>query len=296
MDGLNVAAELLADDAVRQQLLLHPLGVGLRLVTLIHRHDDGDWAGPNQNIRTRTSEPPGAPALLPLAFLACWTDSTVWFMTPSSAATTSTTMSVALAPRALMEEKAAWPGVSRKVIRSPVGSWTGGQKDRGQRSAALHRRMWGRSLPAGPVTQEGSDVLRDAAGLHGDQLALPQAVQQRRLPVIHMTHDSDHRGATRQERGVSGGPGVTGGSQTGQLADRRVRSGRVRFCRYLLWASLLGRSRLSLSLAHLNFIPDRITASLIQLSSRTESGRSESRSAGVLSSASRTWSVAEPGQ
>ena len=37
-------------------------------------------------------------------------------MTPSSAATTSTTMSVARAPRARMAVKAAWPGVSRKVM------------------------------------------------------------------------------------------------------------------------------------------------------------------------------------
>ena len=37
-------------------------------------------------------------------------------MTPSLAATTSTTMSVTFAPRARMELKAAWPGVSRKVI------------------------------------------------------------------------------------------------------------------------------------------------------------------------------------
>lgn len=36
-------------------------------------------------------------------------------------------MSVTLAPRALMEEKAAWPGVSRKVIFSPEGSWTAGE-------------------------------------------------------------------------------------------------------------------------------------------------------------------------
>lgn len=63
--------------------------------------------------------------LTPLDFLACWMDSTVWFMTPSSAATTRMMMSVTLAPRALMEEKAAWPGVSRKVIFSPEGSWTG---------------------------------------------------------------------------------------------------------------------------------------------------------------------------
>ena len=37
-------------------------------------------------------------------------------MTPSSAATTTTTTSVTLAPRARIAVKAAWPGVSRKVI------------------------------------------------------------------------------------------------------------------------------------------------------------------------------------
>ena len=45
-------------------------------------------------------------------------------ITPSSAATTSTTMSVTLAPRARIAEKAAWPGVSRKVTRSPLASRT----------------------------------------------------------------------------------------------------------------------------------------------------------------------------
>ena len=42
-------------------------------------------------------------------------DSTVWGMTPSTAATTSTTTSVMLAPRARMLVKAWWPGVSMKV-------------------------------------------------------------------------------------------------------------------------------------------------------------------------------------
>jgi len=37
-------------------------------------------------------------------------------MTPSSAATTNTTISVTEAPRARIAVKAAWPGVSRKVI------------------------------------------------------------------------------------------------------------------------------------------------------------------------------------
>jgi hypothetical protein len=36
-------------------------------------------------------------------------------LSPSSAATTRTTMSVTLAPRARISVKASWPGVSRKV-------------------------------------------------------------------------------------------------------------------------------------------------------------------------------------
>ena len=40
-------------------------------------------------------------------------------ITPSSAATTSTTMSVTDAPRLRMAVKASWPGVSMKVIRGP---------------------------------------------------------------------------------------------------------------------------------------------------------------------------------
>ena len=43
-------------------------------------------------------------------------------MTPSSAATTSTTMSVALAPRARMAVNASWPGVSMNVIFWPSTS------------------------------------------------------------------------------------------------------------------------------------------------------------------------------
>ena len=45
--------------------------------------------------------------------------SIVWGITPSSAATTSTTMSVASAPRARMAVNASWPGVSMKVIGLP---------------------------------------------------------------------------------------------------------------------------------------------------------------------------------
>ena len=53
------------------------------------------------------------------AALAWWMASIVCGMTPSSAATTSTTTSVALAPRARMAVNASWPGVSMKVICLP---------------------------------------------------------------------------------------------------------------------------------------------------------------------------------
>ena len=51
-----------------------------------------------------------------LAALECCIASTVWGFTPSSAATTKTTMSVTFDPLALISVKAAWPGVSIKVI------------------------------------------------------------------------------------------------------------------------------------------------------------------------------------
>ena len=53
------------------------------------------------------------------AALAWLMASTVWGMTPSSAATTRMTMSVTSAPRARMAVNASWPGVSMNVIRCP---------------------------------------------------------------------------------------------------------------------------------------------------------------------------------
>ena len=55
-----------------------------------------------------------------LAALAWLIDSTVCGMTPSSAATTSTAMSVACVPRARIEVNASWPGVSRNVMVRPL--------------------------------------------------------------------------------------------------------------------------------------------------------------------------------
>ena len=57
-----------------------------------------------------------------LAALIWLMASTVWAMTPSSAATTRMAISVTLAPRARMAVKARWPGVSMKVMSRPLYS------------------------------------------------------------------------------------------------------------------------------------------------------------------------------
>ena len=56
------------------------------------------------------------------AAFACEIDSFVCGMTPSSAATTRTAMSVTFAPRARISVNASWPGVSMKVILRPFWS------------------------------------------------------------------------------------------------------------------------------------------------------------------------------
>ena len=55
-----------------------------------------------------------------LAALAWFMDSMVCGMMPSLAATTRMAISVTDAPRARMEVKASWPGVSRKVMGLPL--------------------------------------------------------------------------------------------------------------------------------------------------------------------------------
>ena len=73
-------------------------------------------------MRTRSGLASGLSILLmatiigTFAALAWLMASIVCGITPSSAATTRTTMSVTLAPRARIAVKAAWPGVSMKVI------------------------------------------------------------------------------------------------------------------------------------------------------------------------------------
>ena len=80
--------------------------------------------------RTRLGSAPSLSILLTAtmigtsAALAWSIASTVWGITPSSAATTITAMSATLPPRARMAVKAWWPGVSRKVIvLSPWCTW-----------------------------------------------------------------------------------------------------------------------------------------------------------------------------
>ena len=124
------------------------------------------------SVRTRSGCAPSLSILLtatrigtPAAF--AWSiASRVCGITPSSAATTMTAMSVTWAPRARMAVNASWPGVSRKVI----------------------------GLVA-DVDLVGADVLGDAAGLTGDDVGLAHGVEQRRLAVVDVAHDRDHRRA-----------------------------------------------------------------------------------------------------
>lgn len=66
-------------------------------------------------------------------------------------------MSVTLAPRALIEEKAAWPGVSRKVIFSPEGSWTGDKTQSSLELKKLLRWLFSsigyRNVDSDPITE-----------------------------------------------------------------------------------------------------------------------------------------------
>ncbi len=91
-------------------------------------HSSGWRSSAASSERTRSGFASGRSILLTATTIgtaaarACEIDSRVWGMTPSSAATTSTAMSVTFAPRARMAVKASWPGVSRKVMRRPLWS------------------------------------------------------------------------------------------------------------------------------------------------------------------------------
>ncbi len=75
-------------------------------------------------------------------------------------------MSVTFAPRARIAVKAAWPGVSRKVMRL-----------------------------AFVIDAVGADVLGDAAGFARRDARLADRVHERRLAVIDVTHERDDRAA-----------------------------------------------------------------------------------------------------
>jgi hypothetical protein len=92
--------------------------------------------------------------------------SSVCGMTPSSPATTRTTMSTAVAPRARMAVKAAWPGVSTMVRVCPLR-----------------------------VDLVGPDVLGDAAGLARRDARMADGVDQGRLAVVDVAQEGDARRA-----------------------------------------------------------------------------------------------------
>ena len=98
---LRCAAPVLGLEPFGCQLALDAVGVGVGKVDLVDRDDD-------RHAGRRAWE----------------IDSCVCGMTPSSAATTSTAMSVTLAPRARIAVKASWPGVSRNVtLRPSTSAW-----------------------------------------------------------------------------------------------------------------------------------------------------------------------------
>src|SRR6516225_1819891 len=121
------------------------------------------------SVRTRS----GSASLLSILFTAttigtpaaraCWMASIVCGMTPSSAATTSTTTSVALAARA----------------HGGKGRMARGVEERDDPARGLH--------------VIGADVLRDAARLARRHFGAADVVEERGLAVIDVAHDGDHR-------------------------------------------------------------------------------------------------------
>ncbi len=101
--------------------------------------------------------------------------SSVCGITPSSAATTSTAISVTLAPRARISVKASWPGVSTKEIFSSVA-----------------------------FDLIGADVLRDAAAFAAGDVDADDFIQQRRFAVVDVAQERDHRRARLELIGFVG--------------------------------------------------------------------------------------------
>ena len=135
-------------------------------------HSSGTRPSSPSSRLTRSGSAPGLSILLTATMIGTFAAfawamaSLVCGMTPSSAATTRTTMSVTLAPRARICVNASWPGVSRKT-----------------------------TVPCVRLDLVGADVLRDAAGLAAGDVRLADLVEQARLAVVDVAHDGDDRRA-----------------------------------------------------------------------------------------------------
>lgn len=113
---------------------------------------------------------------IPSASRAMRTDSTVCSMTPSSAATTSTTRSVARAPRDRIAVNAACPGVSRNVTFSPDGNFTGRKRNHFEctkLSCWPSGNSWTLNKLFFNPTLKSANMLRDPAKLLIDDRRIP---------------------------------------------------------------------------------------------------------------------------
>src|SRR3546814_8745675 len=99
LDRHDIAAEVFGDQLVLQQFLLHAIRIGAGLIDFVDGDDDRHLSG--LGVIDRLDR------LLLDAVVG---------------GHHSTTMSVTVAPRRRISVKAAWPGVSMKVMRSPLRS------------------------------------------------------------------------------------------------------------------------------------------------------------------------------
>ena len=142
------------------------------------------------------------------AALAWLIASSVWGMTPSSAATTTTAMSVTFAPRARIAVNASWPGVSRKTTRLPL------------RSTSLAPMCW--VIP--PRSPAATSVVRIASS----RLVLPWSTWP--MTVTIGARGSEVRRVVLLEEDLLGGRGRARGllALDGHAGGRGDRSRRLR--------------------------------------------------------------------
>ena len=106
-------------------------------------------------------------------------------------------MSVRLAPRARILEKATWPGVSRKVIFFPDGSVTAAPHPVRARDTWVRWHCSGGHRAGGHCTEKGARMLGDAARFASGHIGLPQRIEQRGLAMVDVAHDRHDRRAHR---------------------------------------------------------------------------------------------------